>query len=280
MDFSQIHLLHFPAILDVLASVIFVIVAIGFAVCGPARWVKTCTALCLVCFAASVAAHMGLRFALAGIAFVLGLMCLSMSAGLLMWRYPSQIRYEPAEEGSWPNTSIKKQEKWIDELDGMGFEIVCRRSQTLRLMGKNEKEYMCFYKHAGKPYWMVIYVVPSLKTVAREIVSDKGAGHSLHTMDQQSDAEFFHDQPTVTQRVPGKSSCEEMIALHEKMARDTTPPDRRVENVEEAHRQLDQGWVNRLLESGQFKMSGKDWVAVPAARIPTCLFRTFSAWFH
>jgi hypothetical protein len=115
--------------------------------------------------------------------------------------------------------------------------------------------------------------------VARMIASFKEGGRSLGTCDQQANEEFFRDDRTFIQRVASRSSCADMVASHELFLLKVPGSLETVADPMTLHQEIYNGWVERLLASGQVVRRG-DSMAIPLRSALPISLRVLAAWFH
>ena len=268
-----------PLLLDLIVVILFVTVAVGLIVKGPARWVKISTVLLILIFLAAMGLHSRSWKSLYVLVFVLLCGLAGMCFAILAWRHPYRKEYLPAAAEDCPAYAGGKFGKLSGELERLGFQLFGHRLSKWKA-GRERSTFTSFFKHGEEPFWFELHALSSPKMIARVIVTDKGEGRSVQTMDQQSDVELFGDELTSINRVKRSSTCAEMLESHRAIAMKGEGTARKADAPDKASLDLVNGMFERLVGERRLVRKGENWVAVPIRGIPQSILRALSAWFH
>jgi len=261
-------------------AALFVVVALGFVLKGPLRWVKIATALLVADFLLVYGLHSGWPAGLRTAGILVGSILVSVSWAFLQWRHPLHKVFSPATRADCPRHALGALERWTRELERLGFAISTEQRTVWQMSGQDRITFVRFLTHHSEPLWVELHALDNPKVAARMVVSDKGDGRAVMTADQQADQELFEDPATTIQRVARATSCADLVDAHRKLAMTTEGRLERVDDPVRAHVEIYAGWVQRLLATRQVRQIDASWIGLQRSSIPGLVVKTWAAWFH
>ncbi len=246
---------------------------------GPTRAIKIGVALFVVGVAACFAVYAGHERALGLLAVIAGVNFVAMGAAALLHSMPIEKVLAPVDASSCPPHGRKKLQDWTKGFGGLRCVHQGDFESQWQFAGKTRKSFIRFLVHDSRTTWVEIHVLDEPKMSARLVASRTEAGEYLATVDRQANEEFFHDPLTRVVRVASASTCFDMLRRHEARVAEEIGSRLRVENPHAVHVEVYQGWIGRLLQSGQLVAKGSA-AKIPLRLVPATVFRVMAAWFH
>jgi hypothetical protein len=246
---------------------------------GPARVVKIGVVVFTLGFVGLISFKAGWMTGATVVGVILASNVVAMSVGTLFYRQPLQKALLPVDREACPRYARQKVEQWSRGFEGLGYEPYGEGESRWSLGKSQKKTYTRFLLHRSRHSWVEIHALEEPRMVARMIASVKEGGRSVSTCDQQANEELFRDDRTLIQRVASRSSCADMVASHELFLLKIPGSLETVTDPMTLHQEIYNGWVERLLASGQVVRRG-DSMAIPLRSAFPISFRVLAAWFH
>ena len=263
-----------------IGAILFVVVAVGLMLKGPARWVKITTLVLVLTFVAGFCLQTRSLKGVYMLAFIFLFALAGMTIAVLAWRHPYRKEYAQATGEDCPAYARKKIGAWSAELEKLGFRLYGHRLSKWKFGRKERTTFTSFFEGESDPAWFELHALSSPKVCARMVVTDIGENRSVQTVDQQSDVEVIGDKGTIVDRVKRSSTCEEMLRSHRGVSTKAGGTAREVEEIDKASADLFNGMFERLVKEGRLVRRGEAWVAIPPRRIPASILKALSAWFQ
>ncbi len=266
-------------LLALAAFVLFLVVAVGVVVAGPARWVKVSTVALVLCFFGSFALLTGPSSLVAlGVSVVASVVLMAVAA--LAHRLPRRLVLGDASPADCPAHARHVVAGWTEELAAAGFASHGDRWQRWKTFGGEQRTFVRYLRHPEQPCWVELHALDRPVVVGRVVASRDRQGASLRTSDLQSDLELLGDPLTELHRHPRSTASRRLVELHLGHARAASRSFLVEADPAAASAELYDSWVARLLGQGELVAKGESWVGVPPRKVPGMVLKVLLAWFH
>lgn len=269
--FTAFHVLVYPSI-----AIVFVL----FIAKGPTRVVKLAVLALVVVFLVGTGLRSGWETGLTVLGVLFGIQIVSMGSAALLHRMPLKKNLRLMEYGTaCPGHGVKKLQDWTRGFEALGFDAIGDYETTWSFASSKRRVLIRFLLHRSREMWAEVHILDQPKMAARMVASRKEGGLYLATCDQQANEEFFRDEQTHIRRAPSRSTCADMVQSHQRLVLEIPAAPLRIEDPVFEHVEIYDGWIRRLLDSGQLTVRG-DAAAVPLHLVLPVAFRVMGAWFH